>query len=426
MRSAYYPLRALEGLQIEETETEVIVFDSNNQKFHFLNSTAYTIFKACNGFNKIRDIVGILAREFDSDDLDSLENDVVETVGAFQEKGLMMFVADDPQLRQSSLASKTGSHLFGVSLTGTSMFPVLLSGDKVLVKRSSLEDLHAGDIIVWADESLQRVAHRIVSIDKSATPPLITTRGDLRLGEDPPVAFDQVLGKIVAVLRDGQVTWMTELDANIKSQPNKAGENGRKEQPSVDPVQPGRRPSYKKMKVLDLRDISVESIRNIESVEDISFVLLSPENAHAWAEVQARDVKTVFTAPKNYRIYTGQPELLPEMLEFLAEPLRIIVSGQLFVTAFEAKQLAKAFKELILIGQAYVSSVQAKEVLESLATIVSGEISVVPREHARWIGESILGPEFLSNSVQPPLVAVGGLAVSQRMGKVPENISLFE
>lgn len=422
MRSAYYPLGASEGLQVEETETEVILFDSNNQQFHFLNNTAYKIFKACNGFNKIADIAGILADEFNIEDIDSLETDVTETIGAFQEKGLMMFVADDPQLRHLSSASVGGSHLFGVSLTGTSMFPVLLSGDKVVVKRSSLEDLRPGDIIVWSDEFLQRVAHRIISIDASATPPLITTKGDLRMGEDPPVEFDRVLGKVVAVLRDGKVTWMTELDESIKNQSN----NGVKDQPAVADAQSARRPSYKRMKVLDLRDISVESIRNIESVEDISLVLLSPENAHAWADVQARDVKTLYTAPRDCRIYTGQPELLPDMLEFLDEPLRIIVSGQLFVTAFEAHQLSKAFKELILIGQAYVSSVEAKEVLESLTHIVSGEIRVVPKEHARWIGESILGPEYLNHSVQPPLVAVGGLSVSQRMGKVPESISLFE
>lgn len=423
MKSAYYPLSASEGLQIEETENEVILFDTNKQQFHFLNSTAYKIFQACNGFNKIRDIAATFAAEFDIEDIDSVENDVAETIGAFQEKELMMFVADDPQLRKlSSSVAPARGHLFGVSLTGTSMFPALLSGDKVVVKKTSLEDLRAGDIIVWSGEFLQRVAHRIVSIDTSVTPPLITTKGDLRLDEDSPVEFDRVLGKIVAVLRDGKITWMTELDESIKNQSS----NGACDQPVVDNAKQRGRPSYKRMKVLDLREISAESIRNIESVEDISLVLLSPENAHAWADVQAHEVKMVYTAPRDFRIYTGQPELLPDMLEFLDEPLRVIVSGQIFVTAFDACQLSRAFNELILIGQAYVSSVEAKAVLESLTNVVAGEIRVVPKEHARWIGESILGPEYLNNSIQPPLVAVGDLLVSQRMGKVPESISLFE
>jgi signal peptidase I len=414
---AYYPLCASEGLQVEETETEVIVFDSKNQKFHFLNSTAYTIFKACNGSHKIRDIANILASKFGSEEIDSLVNDVTETIGSFQEKGLMMFVADEPQLQHTLSATTAEGPLFAVSVSGGSMFPVLLSGDKVLVKKSSLEDLHIGDIVVWLDPVEGLVAHRIVSIHGSTTPPTVTTKGDVSFDPDSPVDLDRVIGKIVAVLRDGQVRWMAELDVNGKSEPGMAEANG---------TQLKRRPSYKKMKVLDLRDISEESIRNIESVEDISLVLLAPENAHAWADVQARDVKTIFTAPKDFRIYTGQPELLPDMLEFLEAPLRLIVSGQLFVTAFDAQQLSKAFKELILIGQAYVSSVEAKAVLESLTNIVSGQIKVVPREHTRWIGESILGPEYLNNSFHSPLVAVGNLSVSQRMGDIPESVSLFE
>jgi hypothetical protein len=423
-QSAYYPLCASEDLQIEETATEVIVFDNKNQRFHFLNATAYSIFKACNGSNNIRDIALLLAREFESEDVDSLVNDVAETVSGFQDKGLLMFVAYDPQLQQIP-DSMTESPLLAVSVTGTSMFPVLLSGDKVLVKKSSLEELSAGDIIVWSDESLKRVAHRILSMEGSANPPLITTKGDMRLGPDAPVEFDRVIGKIVAVLRDGEVRWMTELDENNKRHSSKAAGNGKRERPAVETAQPERRPSYKKMKVLDLREISVESIRNIESVEEISLVLLSPKNAHAWSEVPAQDVKTVFTAPPDYRVYTGQPELLPDMLEFLDAPLRLIVSGQLFLTAFEPEQISQAFKELILIGQAYVSSVESKAALESLTNIVSGAISVVPREHARWIGQSILGPEYLSNALQPPLVAIGYLAVSERMGEIPESISLF-
>src|SRR5215212_8510912 len=121
--SAYYPLCASEGLQIEETATEVIVFDSQNQKFHFLNATAYSILKACNGANSIRDIAVMLARQFDSDDVDSLVNDVGETVSSLQNQGLLMFVAHDPDLPQASSASTTESPLLAVSVTGASMYP---------------------------------------------------------------------------------------------------------------------------------------------------------------------------------------------------------------------------------------------------------------------------------------------------------------
>jgi hypothetical protein len=111
------------------------------------------------------------------------------------------------------------------------------------------------------------------------------------------------------------------------------------------------------------------------------------------------------------------------MLEFLEAPLRLIVSGQLFLTAFDPVQIQKAFAELILMGQVYVGSVEAKAALEPLTSIVSGEISVVPTEHSRWIGQSILGPEHLSNS--QPLVVIGDLELSGRLENVPANVSLF-
>jgi signal peptidase I len=414
MDHSAHPLCASD-LQIEETGSEIIVFDSQNKKFHFLNATAHSILKACNGANSIRDIAVMLSRKFEVGDVDSLIDDVAETVSTFQGQGLLMLVADDLQLPQTASDSISEDSLLAVAVTGSSMFPALLSGDRVLVKKSPLEDLNVGDIILWSDDALNRVAHRIVSIDVSSTPPLITTKGDLTFDEDPPVEFERVMGKIVAVLRDGKVRWISELSEIYENGPS----DKNSEQRSVP------RPSYKKMQVLDLRDISVASVRNIGSVEQVSTILLSPENAHAWSEVQAQDVKAVVTAPREYRVYTGQPELLPDMLEFSEAPLRLIVSGQLFLTAFDPSQITKAFQELILVGQAYVSSAEAKTALEPLTNIVAGEISVVPTDHSRWIGQSILGPEFLSNSQSHPLVVIGDLDLSERLDDVPATLALF-
>jgi signal peptidase I len=411
--NTYYPLCTFENLQIEEAGAEVVVFHTQAKTFHLLNPVAYAILKACNGSNNVRDIAGILSSHFQIEDFDSVVADVTETIKSFESKGLMWFVADEPLI--STIASEQASDnpLFSVSLTGASMFPVLYSGDKALVKKTALEELRIGDIVIWIDRAQERVAHRIISLDTSSTPALITTKGDVHCEADAPVAFNRVLGKIVAVLRDGELKWLRELQGNNG---NAAAENG---------DWPKRRPSYKELKVLDLREVSVESVRNIESVEDVSLVLLSPENEHAWPQVTTKDVKSVYTAPKEYRVYTGQPEFLPEMLEFLDEPLRLIVSGQLFLTSFEPQQIREAFKELIVLGQVYVSSEEAKATVESFAKIITGGISIVPAEHARWIGESILGPEYLHITNHAPLVAIGDLSISERMKEIPDGIALY-
>lgn len=408
-----YPLCAFENLEIQEAGAEIIVFDSKAQAFHLLNPTAYSILKACNGSNTIRDIAVTLASKFDIEDVDSVETDVTETVKSFEAKGLMWYVTHEAPVSTIDSDESSEGPLIAISVTGASMFPVLLSGDKVLVKRSSLAELSIGDIVVWADETNHHVAHRIVSIDTSSTPALITTKGDVTLQSDWPVEFRVVLGKVVAALRDGELIWIKELESNKGGGGSTAN-------------QPRRRPSYKELKVLDLREVSVESIQNIESVENVGLVLLSPENAHAWSQVPATHVKAVYTAPSEYRVYTGQPEILPEILEFLEEPLRLIVLGQLFLTGLEPQQIEQVFRELIVIGQVYVSSVEAKTAVESIAKTITGGVSIVPAEHARWIGESILGPEYLSsNHNAPPLVAIGDLSVSDRMKEIPNEIALY-
>jgi signal peptidase I len=410
----YYPLCAFETLQIEEAGVEVIVFDTKTKTFHVLNTTAHSILKACNGLNTIEDIAARISGDFQIEDLNSMVADVTETIKSFETKGLLWFVADDAQLSTIEADAPTENPLLTVSVSGISMFPVLLANDKVLVKRSSLEDLSLGDIIVWFDRSNKHVAHRIVSIDTSSTPAQITTRGDVHFEPDPPVEMDRVLGKVVAVMHEGQPRWIKEHE----SLPDAA-------HPPDEADQQIRRPSYKGLMVLDLREVSVDSIQNIESVDDVRLVLLSPENAHAWSSVAATNVMSTYIAPKEYRVYTGQPELLPEMLEFLAEPLRLIVSGQLFLTSFEPQQILEAFKELIVLGGVYVSSAEAKSAVESIANIVAGGIAIVPAEHIRWIGESILGPENVSGIQQTPLVACGSLAFSARLGEIPNGLALF-
>lgn len=410
-----YPLSAFENLRIEETGAEIILFDSKTETFHLLNPTAYAILKACNGSNTIRDIAVMLSSTFDVQDLDSIVADVTETIKSFESKGLMWFVTHEPPVPTIESDSSSDGPLIAISVTGASMFPVLFSGDRVLVKKCSLAELSVGDIVVWSNASRQHVAHRIVSIDTSSTPALITTKGNVSHEPDAPVEFNRVLGKVVAVLRDGAPKWMKELENNQGS--------GLRQAATAD--QPRRRPSYALLKVLDLREVSVEAIQNIESVTEVSLVLLSPENEHAWSNVKATNVKKVFTAPREYRVYTGQPELLPEMLEFMDEPLQLIVMGQLFLTSFEPQQIENVFRDLIVVGQVYVSSVEAKTAVESIAKNITGGISIVPAEHARWIGESILGPEYLSSNHHAPLVAIGDLSVSDRMKEIPSSISLY-
>lgn len=81
---------------------------------------------------------------------------------------------------------------------GDSMHPTIRAGDTVEILRVPLDSLHPGDVILTrAPRGL--TVHRIVRIDGESA----TTRGDNAAADDPPVALAEVLGRVVAVYRDG-------------------------------------------------------------------------------------------------------------------------------------------------------------------------------------------------------------------------------
>lgn len=83
---------------------------------------------------------------------------------------------------------------------GTSMLPTILPGDKLTVEPATA--VRRGDVILCR---LQRglTAHRVVAITGSGDDAMTTCRGDNAATDDPPVRRADVLGRVVAVTRDG-------------------------------------------------------------------------------------------------------------------------------------------------------------------------------------------------------------------------------
>lgn len=82
---------------------------------------------------------------------------------------------------------------------GDSMYPLIRSGDRLLVEPVAPRALRRGDVVLARlDRGL--TAHRIVRIDGDT----ITTRGDNCGVDDPPFTRAQLLGRVRAVERDGR------------------------------------------------------------------------------------------------------------------------------------------------------------------------------------------------------------------------------
>src|ERR1017187_3020778 len=86
-----------------------------------------------------------------------------------------------------------------LKVTGTSMLPSVWPGDILTVSRCSCGDLNPGQIVLcFRDEAL--VAHRLIR--KSGN--RIVTRGDSLYNYDRPFREEELLGRVVTIVRDGR------------------------------------------------------------------------------------------------------------------------------------------------------------------------------------------------------------------------------
>ena len=86
-----------------------------------------------------------------------------------------------------------------LKVTGWSMLPSIWPGDTLLIERAEGGSVGEGEIILFRWER-RLFAHRIVRSDKSD----ILTRGDSMAAPDSPVDRDEVLGKVVSIIRNGK------------------------------------------------------------------------------------------------------------------------------------------------------------------------------------------------------------------------------
>jgi signal peptidase len=86
-----------------------------------------------------------------------------------------------------------------LKVTGASMLPALWPGDLVTVRRSDAAELRPGQIVLYRDEA-KLTAHRIQRI----SPTQLITRGDSVPSCDPPVGALEIVGQVVAILRNGR------------------------------------------------------------------------------------------------------------------------------------------------------------------------------------------------------------------------------
>jgi signal peptidase I len=106
-----------------------------------------------------------------------------------------MIARDDDKFRMVAEMRRRGRTL--VEITGRSMYPLLRNGVSVEVHPTAFDELQVGDLVVFSD-GRGLICHRLL---RKAHGTLIL-KGDTNLWTDPPVAYEQVLGRVRCIVEN--------------------------------------------------------------------------------------------------------------------------------------------------------------------------------------------------------------------------------
>lgn len=94
------------------------------------------------------------------------------------------------------------------------MWPFLKGGEKLLIKKTPLEKLIVGDIVMYQANS-QLVCHRLIRKVRKAQGYILYVRGDNSISHPETVEGGMFLGKAIGIIRGGRIVNLEHINWKI-------------------------------------------------------------------------------------------------------------------------------------------------------------------------------------------------------------------
>jgi hypothetical protein len=98
---------------------------------------------------------------------------------------------------------------------GTSMYPTIRDGEAISIAAVSRDEIVHGDVLLCRHDK-RVLAHRVVGVTANGTGRVFELRGDAKAACDAPVGADDVVGRVIAVRRNGRLVRLCGRGARLR------------------------------------------------------------------------------------------------------------------------------------------------------------------------------------------------------------------
>ena len=178
--------------------------------------------------------------------------------------------------------------------------------------------------------------------------------------------------------------------------------------------------TIKDVRILDLRDVSIDAISRIKSVENVKTVVVSTENVEAFMKVPRVDVRSHLIVHPDESLFIGQIEFNDSFLSGLPENTKLVILGHLLIDGFSTSLFNERVQSLRHYGQIFYSDNRSVGALLARLERLQGQLLRMQPNAVRWIGQVDLTASKLASLAGQPVISIGPIIIDPSL--TPEDI----